>query len=92
VRRIERKIMKINDQLAALREDLRLLTEELNYHQHLDDDAQRDAALGDAEDRALAYETNNDRLRFERLVRETQARIDKTEIRRARFLTDLGDL
>jgi len=92
VRRIERKIMKMNDQLAALREDLRLLTEELNYHQHLDDDAQRDAALGDAEDRALAYETNNDRLRFERLVRETQARIDKTEIRRARFLTDLGDL
>ncbi len=92
MRRIERKIMKMNDQLAALREDLRLLTEELNYHQHLDDDAQRDAALGDAEDRALAYETNNDRLRFERLVRETQARIDKTEIRRARFLTDLGDL
>jgi len=92
VRRIERKIMKINDQLAMLREDLRLLTEELNYHQHLDDDAQRDAALGDAEDRALAYETNNDRLRFERLVRETQARIDKAEIRRARFLTDLGDL
>ena len=84
--------MKINDQLAALREDLRLLTEELNYHQHLDDDAQRDAALGDAEDRALAYETNNDRLRFERLVRETQARIDKAEIRRARFLTELGDL
>jgi len=84
--------MKINDQLAMLREDLRLLTEELNYHQHLDDDAQRDAALGDAEDRALAYETNNDRLRFERLVRETQARIDKAEIRRARFLTDLGDL
>ena len=92
MRRIERKIMKINDQLAALREDLRLLTEELNYHQHLDDDAQRDAALGDAEDRALAYETNNDRLRFERLVRETQARIDKAEIRRARFLTELGDL
>ncbi|MDH5504434.1 MAG: hypothetical protein OEY98_10460 [Acidimicrobiia bacterium] len=92
MRRIERKIMKINDQLAMLREDLRLLTEELNYHQHLDDDAQRDAALGDAEDRALAYETNNDRLRFERLVRETQARIDKAEIRRARFLTDLGDL
>lgn len=92
MRRIERKIMKMNDQLAALREELRLLTEELNYHQHLDDDAQRDAALGDAEDRALAYETNNDRLRFERLVRETQARIDKTEIRRARFLTDLGDL
>ena len=92
MRRIERKIMKISDQLAALREELRLLTEELNYHQHLDDDAQRDAALGDAEDRALAYETTNDRLRFERLVRETEARIDKAEIRRARFLTDLGDL
>lgn len=84
--------MKVNDQLVALREELRLLTEELNYHQHLDDDAQRDAAFGDAEDRALAYETKNDRLRFERLVHETQARIDKTEIRRARFLTDLGDL
>ncbi len=84
--------MKLNDQIALLREDLRLLSEELNYHQHLDDDAQRDAAFGDAEDRALAYETKNDRLRFERLVREVGEAIANAEIRRSRLLDRLGDL
>ena len=84
--------MKLNDQIALLREDLRLLSEELNYHQHLDDDAQRDAAFGDAEDRALAYETKNDRLRFERLVREVGDSIANAEIRRSRLLDRLGDL
>lgn len=84
--------MKLNDQIALLREDLRLLSEELNYHQHLDDDAQRDAAFGDAEDRALAYETKNDRLRFERLVREVGDSIASAEIRRIRLLDRLGDL
>jgi hypothetical protein len=92
VRRVERKIMKLNDQIALLREDLRLLSEELNYHQHLDDDAQRDAAFGDAEDRALAYETKNDRLRFERLVREVGEAIANAEIRRSGLLDRLGDL
>ncbi len=92
MRRVERKIMKLNDQIALLREDLRLLSEELNYHQHLDDDAQRDAAFGDAEDRALAYETKNDRLRFERLVREVGDSIASAEIRRIRLLDRLGDL
>lgn len=92
MRRVERKIMKLNDEVAQLREDLRLLSEELNYHQHLDDDAQRDAAFGDAEDRALAYETKNDRLRFERLVREVGESIARTEIRRNRLLDHLGDL
>ncbi|MBK5266272.1 MAG: hypothetical protein JJE47_02465 [Acidimicrobiia bacterium] len=92
MRRVERKIMKLNDQIALLREDLRLLSEELNYHQHLDDDAQRDAAFGDAEDRALAYETKNDRLRFERLVREVGESIANAEIRRSRLLDRLGDL
>lgn len=84
--------MKLNDEIAQLREDLRLLSEELNYHQHLDDDAQRDAAFGDAEDRALAYETKNDRLRFERLVQEVGESIARTEIRRDRLLDRLGDL
>ena len=84
--------MTLNDQILRLRENLRLLVEELNYHQHLDDDAQRDAAFGDAEDRALAYETKNDRLRFERLVRETQTDIEKAELKRDRLVGDLGDL
>ena len=90
--RIERKIMRMNDELVNLAEQRRLLAEELVYHQHLDDDAQRDAALGDAEDRALAYETNRDRLRFERLVREADESIERVEERRQRLLTKLGNL
>ena len=84
--------MRMNDELAGLVEQRRLLAEELVYHHHLDDDAQRDASLGDAEDRALAYETNRDRLRFERLVREADQAITRVEERRQRLLAKLGDL
>ena len=43
MRRRERKLFKINDEIAALREAERLAEEELIFHQHLDDDAKRDA-------------------------------------------------
>ncbi|MDH3308707.1 MAG: hypothetical protein OEO77_14485 [Acidimicrobiia bacterium] len=90
--RAERKIMAINDQLAALREERRLVTEELVYHRHLDDDARRDAAIGDAEDRALAYETGNDVRRFERVLAGLDTKTAKLETRRAKLLERLGDL
>lgn len=59
---------------------------------HLNDDAQRDAVVGDAEDRALAYETQNDVDRFERLLRGIDAERKKLTAKRDKLLTRLGTL
>lgn len=92
MRRLERKVMRLNDEVARIAEQRRLLVEELVYHTHLDDDAQRDAAFGDAEDRALAYETSHDRKRFERLVRQADEDLAKLERKRERLVQRLSDL
>lgn len=92
VRRAERKILAINDSLAELVEERRLVAEELVYHRHLDDDAQRDAAVGDAEDRALAYETANDVRRFERVLAGIDKKIEDLQTKRTKLLGRLADL
>lgn len=92
VRRAERKILAINDSLAELVEERRLVAEELVYHRHLDDDAQRDAAVGDAEDRALAYETANDVRRFERVLAGIDKKIEDLQAKRTKLLGRLADL
>ncbi len=66
MRRIERRLFAINDEIAALLRDERLAEEELNFHRHLDDDTQRDAAVsGNPMDRADARQTAGDVKRFE---------------------------
>ncbi len=92
MRRAERKILAINDSLAELVEERRLVAEELVYHRHLDDDAQRDAAVGDAEDRALAYETANDVRRFERVLAGIDKKIEDLQAKRTKLLGRLADL
>jgi hypothetical protein len=89
--RLEEKIFRLNDEIAALREAERLAAEELVYHQHLDDDARRDAAVSDHPiDRADARETTADVARFRaHLDRLAKARA-KLESRRDRLLKKLG--
>ena len=67
MKRIERKLFRLGDQIAALRRAEELAAEELVYHEHLDDDTQRDAAVsGNPIDRADARETSGDVARFRR--------------------------
>jgi hypothetical protein len=93
VARLERKIFRINEELADLALEEARLREELQFHRHLNDDAQRDAIVSDhPEDRALAYETANDVARFERAASDLAARREKLEAKRDRLLARLGDL
>ncbi len=87
--RLEQRIMAINDRLAELAEEERLVTEELSYHRHINDDAQRDAAVGNAEDRAFAADSSSDVARFEKAVREVVRRRSKLEGKRQRLLDRL---
>jgi hypothetical protein len=90
-KRTVRKIFKLGDQIARLREEVRLTTEELHMHQHLHDDAARDAAVsGHPFDREDERETGADVERFRRTIAGLEARIAKLEERRDRLSQKLG--
>jgi hypothetical protein len=89
VKRIERRIIAIADQIAALDEQLRLTTEELIIHQHLDDDARRDAAVGGPIEREDARITGSDVARFQAVANRLERQITRLEGKRARLLSRL---
>ena len=92
MKRIERKLFQLNDQIAAIEEAERLAAEELTYHEHLNDDTQRDAAVsGSPIDRADARETSSDVSRFRRHLGQVQTSREKLEAKRKRLLDKLGD-
>ena len=88
--RIERKIFRINDEIARLREAIRLTEEELRILEHLDDDAQRDASVGGPIEREDARITGSDVARFESVVAALHIRIGRLQEKRAELLAKLG--
>ena len=89
--RLETRLFAINDALAALSEEERLVEAELVHHRHIDDDAQRDAAVsGWQSDRMEAASTAADVARFERRMREISDKREKLERRRRRLIDRLG--
>jgi hypothetical protein len=92
MKRIERQLFQLGDEIAALQRAEELAAEELNYHRHLNDDTQRDAVVsGSPIDRSDARETAADVARFERHVEQLRSRRVKLEQRRARLLGKLSD-
>lgn len=91
MRRIEKRLFQLNDEIAAAVRVERLAEEELIFHQHLNDDAQRDAAVsGSPIDRADARETSGDVARFERHIVKLRKRRSKLETERDKLLKKLG--
>lgn len=91
MKRIERKLFRWNDELAALRKEHQQASEELVYHQHLDDDAQRDAAGGSPQDRADARETAADVTRIQAHLADLETQIASIESKRGSLIDKLGD-
>jgi hypothetical protein len=78
--RIEKNLLATLDELERLREERRVGEAELEMHRHINDDAQRDAALG--MDRLEATATRDEVARFERLITSLNSRIALLEERR----------
>ena len=92
MRRTERRLFKLNEELARLRHEEELTRGELEMHSHLHDDDQRDAVVSDAPlDRADARRSANDVARLQGALDDVRTRIEKTERRRAELLARLGD-
>lgn len=88
--RLERRLFKIADEIARIDEEIRLTAEELAVLRHLDDDAQRDAAVGGPLERDDARVTSGDVARFEEALDRLRGQRDRLDEKRARLLDRLG--
>ncbi len=87
---VGRKLFRIGDEIAALDEAIRLAREELIFHDHLNDDAQRDAAVsGSPLDRADARETAGDVRRMQDHIASLEEDREKLDRRRVKLLRRL---
>jgi predicted component of type VI protein secretion system len=92
VRRTERRLFKLNEELARLRREEELTRGELEMHSHLLDDHQRDAIVSDAPaDRADARQSAKDVARLRGALESVRARIERTERTRGELLARLDD-
>jgi hypothetical protein len=90
VRRTERRLFKLNEELARLRREEELTRGELEMHAHLNDDYQRDAIVSDAPaDRFDARQSGKDVARLQGALADVRSRIDRVERQRADLLAKL---
>jgi hypothetical protein len=90
VRRVERALLRVNDELVDLRRQEALAAAELESHRHLDDDARRDAVVTEQpQDVAEARATAKDVARLSAALAFVRDRIRKLEARRDRLLRRL---
>ncbi len=89
--RLEKRIFRLNDEIAALAAEEHQVAEELAFHRHLHDDAYRDAVVSDHPlDRADARETGGDVARFESVLENLRRRREKLVEKRDRLIERLG--
>ena len=91
VKRLHKRLFRINEQLALLGEEIMQVSAELDYHRSINDDAQRDAAIGNYIDREEAGLTAADVRRFEKTLTTLNARREKLVTKRDRLLKTLPD-
>lgn len=86
MKRVHKRLFGINEQIARLGEEITQASAELEYHRSINDDAQRDAAVGNYIDREEAGLTAADVRRFEKTLSSLDARREKLVTKRDRLL------
>lgn len=89
MKRIHRKLFRINDEIARLQQEMAVVSAELDFHRSINDDAQRDAAVGNYIDREEAGLTSADVRRFEKTISELEVRLTRLNAKRDRLLSRL---
>ena len=87
--RLHRRIFRLNDKIDSIDREIRLVESELGHHRSINDDAQRDAAVGNYIDREEAGLTSNDVGRFEKTLGGLRTRRGKLVEKRDQLLTRL---
>lgn len=89
MKRIHRRLFRLNDEIRQLQEEAAGVAAELEYHRSIDEDAQRDAAVGNYIDREEAGLTAADVRRFERTLTGLNGKTAKLAAKRDRLLAKL---
>ncbi|HEX6220401.1 MAG TPA: hypothetical protein VF115_04865 [Acidimicrobiia bacterium] len=91
LKRLHRRIFRLNDKIASLEAEIANTSAELEYHRSINEDAQRDAAVGNYIDREEAGATSADVRRFENTIAKLEAKRDKLVEKRDHLLATLGE-
>lgn len=91
LKRIHRRIFRLNDKIAVLEKEAHQTSAELEYHRSINDDAQRDAVGGNYIDREEAGLTSADVRRFEKTIADLDAKREKLEAKRDHLLATLPE-
>ncbi len=91
MKRIHRRLFAVNDQIDEIEKEMALVSAELEYHRAINDDAQRDAAIGNYIDREEAGLTRADVRRFEKTMANLSQKRDIMLEKRDRLLNRLPD-
>lgn len=89
LRKIERALFRLNDQISETRKEIEAVAEEFRFHAGLHDEAEHNAIAGHAEDRVHFGKISGDRDRFARAVAKTEERLVKLERKRDKLLEEL---
>lgn len=89
--RIHRRLFRLNDQIQSINRELRLVNAELSQHRSINEDARRDASIGNYIDREEAGRTAGDVRRFEKTAFYLKVRRAKLVRARDRLLNRLPD-
>ncbi|MGB7859949.1 MAG: hypothetical protein WBM90_05585 [Acidimicrobiia bacterium] len=91
MKRVHRRIFRLNDKIAKIEHESDLIAAELEYHRSINEDAQRDAAVGNYIDREEAGLTAADVRRFEKALVDLDAKSRKLIAKRDSLLANLPD-
>jgi hypothetical protein len=91
VRRAHRRLFKLQDRIESIDEEMALVSAELGHHRAINEDAQRDAAIGNYIDREEAGLTAAVVRRFEKTLAQLRRKRDGLAGKRDLLLTRLPD-
>lgn len=91
MKRIHKRLFRINEKIAALEAESRQVGAELEYHRSINDDAQRDAAIGNYIDREEAGLTAADVRRFEKTLSSLDQKRARLIDKRSQLLARLPE-
>ena len=91
LKRIHRHIFRLNDKIEEIEREEALVLAELDFHRSINDDAQRDAAVGNYIDREEAGLTAADVRRFEKTLSDLSDKKSRLVRKRDLLLTRVLD-
>jgi chromosome segregation ATPase len=89
LKRVHRRLFRLNEKVVKLEDEAGQVEAELEYHRSINEDAQRDAAIGNYIDREEAGLTAADVRRFESTLADLNSKREALVTKRDRLLATL---